>query len=249
MQGKTILRDADERADSLELRLKYVARFEKLLRRPQAQEVLEILRRYGRDCIPIPRRTERHYWSVSCLPSTPGKALVRVNASWMELFALYADGEGIRAKFLVHLSDFTTDHSLDQGQVDEAFLERCVTTPEDVGYFFPRGEDIFGIKVRGFSSIGKFLATRRALRAIRAFNLTHMNRGRNAYQASHCYSLADHMLAGWVLDARRRERGRFTTEAQRSQRRRSSAPQARGREWGGFETRPYKRSSRLRGFA
>ena len=40
------------------------------------------------------------------------------------------------------------------------------------------------------------IAARRALRAIRAFNLTHMNRGRNAYQASHCYSLADHMLEG-----------------------------------------------------
>jgi hypothetical protein len=59
----------------------------------------------------------------------------------------------------------------------------------------PRGQDIFGIKVCGFRSIGKFLATRRALRAIRAFNLTHMNRGRNAYQASHCYSLADYMLS------------------------------------------------------
>jgi hypothetical protein len=194
MQGKATLRDADERVESPELRLKYVAQYEKLRRRPQAQEALEILRRYGRDCLPIPRRTERHYWSVSCLPSTPGKALARVNASWMELFALYADGEGIRAKFLVHLSDFTTDHSLGQGQVDESFLERCVATPEDVGYFFPRGEDIFGIKVRGFRSIAKFLAARRALRAIRAFNLTHMNRGRNAYQASHCYSLADHML-------------------------------------------------------
>ena len=195
MEGKTILRDADERSESLELRFKYAAQFEKLMRRPHAQEVLEILRRYGRDCLPIPRRTERHYWSVSCLPSTPGKALVRVNASWMELFSLYADGEGIRALFLVHLSDFTTDHSLDQGQVDEAFLGRCVMTPEDVGYFFPRGEDIFGIKVRGFSSIVKFLAAPRALRAIRAFNLTHMNRGRNAYQASHCYNLADHMLS------------------------------------------------------
>ena len=149
MHGKTILRDADERSESLELRLRYVARFEKLLNRPQAQEVLEILRRYSRDCIPIPRQTERYYWSVSCLPSTPGKALVRVNASWMELFSLYADGEGIRALFLVHLSDFTADHSLDQGRVDEAFLESCVMTPEDVGYFFPRGEDIFGIKVRG----------------------------------------------------------------------------------------------------
>jgi hypothetical protein len=194
MEGKTILRDADERSESLELRFKYVARFQKLLSRPQAPEVLEILGRYGRDCIPIPRRTERHYWSVSCLPSTPGKALVRVNASWMELFSLYANGEGIRALFVVHLSDFTTDHSLDHGQVDDAFLERSVVTPEDVSYFFPRGEDIFGVKVRGFASIGKFLAASRALRAIRAFNLTHMNRGRNAYQASHCFSLADHML-------------------------------------------------------
>ncbi len=196
MEGKAKLRDAGERAELLELRLKYVARYEKLRRRPQAREVLEILERYGRDCIPVPLMTERHYWSVSCLPSTPGKALIRVNASWMELFALYADGEGIRANFLVHLSDFTGDHSLDQGRVDEAFLERCVVAPEDVGCFFPRGQDIFGVKVRGYASIGKFMRTRRALRAIRAFNLTHMNRGRNAYQASHCYSLADHMLAG-----------------------------------------------------
>jgi len=195
MQGKTVLADAAERSESLELRFKYVARFEKLLRRPQAPEVLEILRRYGRDCIPIPRRTERHYWSASCLPSTPGRALVRINASWMELFSLYADGEGIRALFVVHLSDFTTDHSLDHDQVDEAFLERCVVAPEDVGYFFPRGEDIFGIRVRSSTSISQFLAARRALQAIRAFNLTHMNRGRNAYQASHCYSLADHMLS------------------------------------------------------
>jgi len=78
--------------------------------------------------------------------------------------------------------------------MDEAFLQRTVTKPDDVSYFFPNGEDIFGIKIRGFPSIGKFLSAPRALRAIRTFNLTHMNRGRNAYQASHCYSLADVML-------------------------------------------------------
>ena len=78
--------------------------------------------------------------------------------------------------------------------MDVAFLERCVVTPDDLSYVFPRGEDIFGIKVRGFASIGKFLAAPRALQCIRASILTHMNRGRNAYQASHCYSLADHML-------------------------------------------------------
>jgi len=194
LQGKAVPRDADERSESLELRFRYAGRVEKLMRRPQAEAVLAIIRLYGRDCIPIPRRTERHYWSVSCLPSTPGKALVRINASWMELFSLYADGEDIRALFLVHLSDFTTDRSLDEGRVDDAFLERCVVRPEDVSCIFPRGDDIFGVKVRGFRSICKFLATPRALRAVRAFNLTHMNRGRNAYQASHCYGLADHML-------------------------------------------------------
>lgn len=194
MEGRATLRDADERSESLELRLKYAARFQKLLRRPQAEDVQEILRLYGQSCIPIPRRTERNYWSVSCLPSTSDKPLVRVNASWMELFTLYADGDGVRARFIVHLSDFTTDRSVAPDHVDVAFLARCVAGPEDVTCFFPNGRDIFGIKVRGSASIRKFLATRRVLGAIRTFNLTHMNRGRNAYHASHCYSVADCML-------------------------------------------------------
>ena len=195
IEGKAELRDARERSESLEQRFKYAARVQKLLRRPQAQDVLELLGLYGRSCIPMPRRSERHYWSVSCLPSTSDKPLVRVNASWMELFTIYADGEGIRARFIVHLSDFTTDRSLVQEQVDQDFLERCVAAPEDVGWFFPRGADIFGIKVRGSASVRRILASDRAVRAIRTFNLTHMNRGRNAYQASHCYGVADHMIA------------------------------------------------------
>ena len=62
VEGKADLRDADERSESLELRFKYIARFQKLLRRPQAQEVLEILGLYGQSCLPMPRKTERDYW-------------------------------------------------------------------------------------------------------------------------------------------------------------------------------------------
>ena len=197
MEGETELPDSDERLDSLEQqsleqRFKYAARFEKLLRRPQAQEVLEILRLYGETCLPIPRTTERFYWSVSCLPSSD-RALIRVNASWMELFALLPDAESIRARVILHLSDFTADKSSEPDLLDQALLEECVLQPEDVGHFLWKG-DTFGVKVRGSASIRKFLADPRALRAIRRFNLTHMNRGRNAYQASHCYSLADQML-------------------------------------------------------
>jgi hypothetical protein len=193
IEGEANLEDAAERSESLELRFKYADRFQKLLRRPQAEETLEILRIYGEKCLPIPRKTERIYWSVSCLPSTSDKPLARVNASWMELFTLLPDGEGMRARFILHLSDFTTDGSSEPEHLDQALIERCVDRPEDVSHFLWKG-DIFGINVRGSTSIRQFLANPLALRAIRNFNVTHLNRGRNAYQASHCYSLADHML-------------------------------------------------------
>ena len=193
LEGETELPDGERpQSEDLEQRFKYAARFEKLLRRPQAQEVLDILRLYGAECIPIPRRTERWYWSVSCLPSTD-RSLIRVNASWMELFTLLPDGEDLLARFILHLSNFTSDGSPEPDHLDQALLESCVARPEDVSHFFWKA-DTFGIKVRGAASIRAFIAHPHGLRAIRRFNLTHMNRGRNDYQASHCYSLADVMV-------------------------------------------------------
>jgi hypothetical protein len=194
VQPADVEREESLEQQSLELRFKYAARFEKLLRRPQVEDVLEILKLYGGRCLPIPRMTERYYWSVSCLPSTNDKPLVRVNASWMELFTLLPDGDGLRSRIIVHLSDFTTDGSPDPDQLDEEFLESCVERPQDVTHTLWRQPQILIVKVRGAASIRKFIENPRALRAIRNFNLTHMNRGRNAYQASHCYSVADHML-------------------------------------------------------
>jgi hypothetical protein len=201
LEGETALPDASERTQSLEQRFKYARRFEKLRRRPQAGDVLDILRLYGATCIPIPRRTERWYWSVSCLPSTD-KSLIRVNASWMELFALLPDGpstslrtsDGLSSRFILHLTDFTHDGSPEPDHLDTDLLERCAGRAEDVTHSIWRNGVILIAKVRGAASIRRFIAHPHSLRAIRRFNLTHMNRGRNAYQASHCHSLADVMV-------------------------------------------------------
>jgi len=197
LEGETDLHnlDAVERDESLEQRFKYAARFQKLLKRPQADEVLDILRLYAESCLPIPRQTERYYWSVSCLPGSPDRPLVRISASFMELFALHAEGEGLRSRFILHLSDFTSGGSPEPEQLDTDLLESCALRPEDMSYAIWRdGKSILIAKVRGAPSIRHFIEHPHALRAIRNFNLTHMNRGRNAYQASHCYSLADAML-------------------------------------------------------
>ena len=193
LDGEAELTDADERSESLEHRFKYAARFERLLRRPQAEDVLDILRLYGATCMPIPRRTERWYWSVSCLPSTD-RTLARVNASWMELFALQPDGPGLRSRFILHLADFTTDGSPEPDHLDTDLLARCAGRAEDVTHAFWRKPNILIAKVRGAASIRRFIAHPHSRRAIRNFNLTHMNRARNAYQASHCYSVADVMV-------------------------------------------------------
>ena len=182
-----------QRPESLEQRFKYAGRLEKLLRRPQAPDVLAILRAYATACIPIPRTTERFHWSVSCLPGSPDKPLARISASFMELFALHADGDDLRSRFILHLSDFTADGSIEPDQLDHALLASCVGDPEDLSHFFWKA-DTFGVKVRTATSIRAFMAHPHGLLAIRRFNLTHMNRGRNAYQSSHCYSLADAML-------------------------------------------------------
>jgi hypothetical protein len=202
LEGEIELPDAVERTENLEHRFKYVARFEKLLRRPQADDVLDILRLYGATCLPIPRRTERTYWSVSCLPSTNDKPLVRVNASWMELFTLLpapstslGTNGGLRSRIILHLADFTADGSPEPDQLDTDLLESCALRPEDVSRSIWRdSRGILIAKVRGAASIRHFIQHPHGRRAIRNFNLTHMNRGRNAYQASHCYSLADVMV-------------------------------------------------------
>ena len=80
---------------------------------------------------------------------------------------------------------------------------------QDVSHFFWKA-DTLGLKVRGSASIRRFLANPRALRAIRTFNVTHMSRGRNAYQASHCYSVAGSHEVG-ELSGRRNGKVAFWT--------------------------------------
>src|SRR3546814_20179686 len=84
----------------------------------------------------------------------------------MELFTLYADGDDLRARFIVHLSDFTTDGSLAPEAVDRAFLERSVREAGDLSHSVASGPDIFIVKIRGSAAIRAFLPVPRARRAV-----------------------------------------------------------------------------------
>ena len=74
LDGATLDDEEREASFDLEQRFKYSARLEKLLQLPQAEAVLDILRAYAATCLPMPCATERFYWSVSCLPTSPRQA-------------------------------------------------------------------------------------------------------------------------------------------------------------------------------
>ena len=74
-----------------EQRLKYRPKFEKLLRRSDAKDVVGLLRHYLDNTINDPRPQEFSFWSVSCLPSTnetAGPRLFCVNIDRMETFVV-----------------------------------------------------------------------------------------------------------------------------------------------------------------
>ena len=51
---------------------------------------------------------------------------------------------GLRARFILHVSDFTTDGSPEPDQLDQALLEHCVERPEDVSHFLVEGRHVRG---------------------------------------------------------------------------------------------------------
>ena len=148
-----------------------------------------------RNLHPHPAR-DRALLLVGLLPALdPDKPLARVNASWMELFTLLAGRRSASAPASSSISPISppTDRP-----------SPTISTPPS-SKAAPSGPKTSAMRSGERQGHPHRQGPRRrldpqvprnprALRAIRSFNLTHMNRGRNAYQASHCYSLADAML-------------------------------------------------------
>ena len=144
MEGKIDLPDADERPESLEQRFKYVARFEKLLRRPQAEEVLAILAALRRTLHPDPA-PDRALLLVGLLPAVDLRQAARPGQCELDgAFHALCGRRGYPRE--IHRASFGFHH----GPISHAgpiwtkrFSSNASTTPEDIGYFFPRGADIF----------------------------------------------------------------------------------------------------------
>jgi hypothetical protein len=82
--------DAGPRLKAPDLRRNYHRKYERLMKKPKASDVVQILRTYVQLGIPAIRRGELDFWSVSCLPGKDVYA--RINVNWQEVCAVYGNG-------------------------------------------------------------------------------------------------------------------------------------------------------------
>lgn len=82
----------------------FVARHRRFQAHPAAPAALRVLRTYVNGCLLLPRRTERDFWSLSCLPGTDAARLACISVGRMETLVLTAGGG-----FVVLADDELTD--------------------------------------------------------------------------------------------------------------------------------------------
>lgn len=176
---------------------RYAGRLERLQAHPNGDMAIEALAYYLAGSVPFPRTTEYSFWTVSCLPSTGasyGRALLRVNAAVIELFALFpggADGNPSGWGFVNVASDVLRDEF---GHSGGNWVDLEGTRVLRGGYRYA-GENVSHLVVDYEEDFVPVLRDPRIQRAAGAFALRMMRKRPTIYQRYHCKQLADAVLA------------------------------------------------------
>lgn len=175
------------------LRAKTAERLTRLRQRPDCAEVLELLGRYLRACVPWPQRSEAAFWSVSCLPSSNGGArLACFNMNTMEVFVVgYTKQEPERLWGFINLSREVLRQTY---PTDPEFLRRHPQAELRELAYAAAGLDQINVAVDGQAGLRQLLGDPAVLRAARLLNLHLMRKRGNLYGQFHCYALAEALL-------------------------------------------------------
>lgn len=184
--------DEPRENDDRNQRIRYFKNFQKFQTHPLASKVSEILFQYILECVPAFARTERSFWSVSCLPGTGKNRFPRlccVNINAMETFVVgYQLKEPNLLWVLINIakSEFYNTY-----KTNRAF-KKLYPTAEINQYRMYRagGQDQLQIIVEG-QELFNLVQDNAITNAARHLNLRLMRKGATPYSPYHCFDLVD----------------------------------------------------------
>lgn len=175
--------------------VRFSKNFDQFTRHPASQVALMLLRQYINVCVPVPRRSEYSFWSVSCMPSTNKDSWPRlfcVNAAMMELFIVGWE------KNTNSLWSYVT--------VDEEVLSAYWPSPDDFLVSFPdvefisrgyrdAGQNQITLRCSSIEGMEHLLADMGVCKAAAALNIRVMRKKANFFMKFHCVQLANQVFA------------------------------------------------------
>ena len=182
--GGTRLLDSD-------LRRKYHNRYERFLKMPYSDKVIDVLKTYVHFGIPAIRPSEVSFWGVSCLPAST--VYSRINIYWQEVFtACILENELL---FSFHLADSLFERLSDEAL--NSLIERYQIVIFDHQYK-PGGVDQINLQIP-LAAAQAFIIDPDVLPSIRLFNLRLMKKGPCNFGRYHCMDLADRLIQGGLM--------------------------------------------------
>jgi hypothetical protein len=175
-------------------RLRYRPQWERFRSDPDSERVVALLQLYIDACVPVPRRTELSFWSVSCLPSTNHSHHPRwaaINIAEMEVFVVgWLPGDHEPWAFV----------NVSRSGCGTALVERLERAGVEFdkqprGYRSAGGDDqrlVTGSDT--LTAMPTVLLDPEVARTARMLNLQVMRKRPNFFARFHCFDLADHLL-------------------------------------------------------
>lgn len=186
-----------QRSEPDGLRGKYTKKFSKVSEDSFFMDnLLPVLQKYVRKCIPEPYLTEVSFWGCTCLPSGKDKdgfVYSRINIYWNEVLTVGRDSD--EAPFFSwHLAE-SPFNSLSEEEINQRYSKFSTMIVND-HYYKSGGRDQFNIFLHNKDEALSILDDTIFLSAAKSFNLRNMRRGAHVYARYHCMNLADLLLDG-----------------------------------------------------
>ncbi len=176
-------------------RAKYKQRFPLYQQMPDADRVTAFAARYTQRTVPAACSSERDFWSISCRPY-PGLYL-RMNINSMEVLSVFHDEE-LLVSFHVTRSILVPLLRENAHPWVRVWRGPAFTVVDHA--YKPGGADQVNIVCR-LRDAERLIDDQRFLSAARTMNLRLMRKGINLNARSHCYDLADLLLADIPISA------------------------------------------------
>lgn len=186
---------AGPRTEDADTRRRFSRKYQELLRRPKAEDVVRVLRDYVGLGIPAVPRGEMSFWAASCLPGSHSSQVTvysRVNVYQQEVFTAYWEADDLT--FTWHLAKSPLQRAF--GPFLWRLRLRFPRLRIDQHAYEPGGQDQLTLEIRGADAALKLTHNPDVLTAIRLFNLRLIKKGPCMFSRYHCFDLADRFYEG-----------------------------------------------------